>query len=439
MSKRIFLCLCLVALLSSGAFAKQFQSANFTIQSELDSRFIDIVKTTAEAFYNNIKRNFPLIGWEQPLTIYYSKTESETNELLAGHGYSGEVSTSYYISTSPGVYVHQLDDEGEFAGWDSLFYGITSHFIRFNFRMPPEWFSCGLSGFLAKHSEIVNGELVMSGSKPGYNFALRDQIEEKRVNIRVLYQMSSENFKRALKDQTYHAHLAREVFHWLHEKNKLNLYLRNVKNYGYELSVLENIVSGGYGAINRELMDFLNKMCFAEASLSEALATDELVKKKEKFLEALKLKPDYHKARLGLVKCLYKSEDYQKCEENLQQIIDARQSAEHIQAAVLMGNLYYRRKDYSEALKYYNKAWEDSANYPYRYRIAYRIGNCHYYLKQHGVAKQWYQQFLTSKWNPNDMKLFVDYAEKYTNYEGPSSSESLKKETIPKTTTLNTR
>ncbi|MHC4759073.1 MAG: hypothetical protein ACYTE8_10480, partial [Planctomycetota bacterium] len=54
--------------------------------------------------------------------------------------------------------------------------------------------------------------------------------------------------------------------------------------------------------------------------------------------------------------------------------------------------------------------------YDYRYRIAYRLANSYNHMKNTSSARQWYETFLASKWNPDDMKLCADYAQKYVDY-----------------------
>jgi tetratricopeptide (TPR) repeat protein len=147
--------------------------------------------------------------------------------------------------------------------------------------------------------------------------------------------------------------------------------------------------------------------------LKDGWQTEDQAQKIQAFLKALELKPDYHTARLELAECYCRSKDYEKCRENLKQILDDPESIEYRQAAGLMANTYYNEKDYPKALEYYNKAWEYSDCYEYKYRLAYQIGNCFYYLKDPEGAKQWYKKFLDCNWEPEKMKTSVDYARKY--------------------------
>ncbi len=413
MNKSILLYLCLVVFLPCSASAKEYHSAHFIIQSNLDSRLVEFVQQNAEAYYNNIRISYSFEDWQSPLTIYYSRTEADTHKLLAARGYTDNAVRSCYVHDSPAVYAYQSNNKGESDDCETLFYGITRHLIRWNLKNAPEWFSDGLSSFLSQQARIVKNKLIITGPRPGDNFALRDKLERgSRPRIKLLFNTTTEQFH----SMPYGRHFARELFYWLHKTKKLSLYIQNVKRNGYEIFVLENTVSKDLGGINLELLDFLNKTCFAEAYLSQAASAENTAQKKEGFLKALELKPDYQRARVGLAKCLLENKEYQECKKNLRKLLNLPESPQYLQAAVLMGNVYYSEKDYNKALEYYNKAWEYSKNYAYRYRTAYRIANCYHRLKNTTYAKQWYQKFLSLRWNSDDMKLCADYARKYVSF-----------------------
>jgi tetratricopeptide (TPR) repeat protein len=374
---------------------------------------VDNVQKRAEAFYTNLSNDFSLRGWLGQLTIYYSKNEAQTDQLLSKYGFVYLKGNSYYITGSPSIYLHLIDENGQSSDPGLLFNGITRHFITQNFKNAPEWFNEGLSSFLSDQSDLVNGKLIISGVVPDNNLALKEKIDRgSRPNVKQLFSMTQEQ----LHGLEYGCHFARQFFYWLYDTNQLAAYLSNVKKEGFELSVLEKSTSKNFGKINLELLDFMNKSCYAEAHFSEALVTNDPNKKQETLIKTLELKQDYHKARLELIKYFYKVNDIQKCKGHLEQILNAAVSPEHMSAAVLMGNLYYMEKDYSKAIEHYNKAWNYSTNYEGRYRIAYRIANSYNHLKNTTSAKQWYQTFLTNKWNPDDMKKPTEYAQKYVDY-----------------------
>ncbi|MFA5253002.1 MAG: tetratricopeptide repeat protein, partial [Phycisphaerae bacterium] len=208
-------------------------------------------------------------------------------------------------------------------------------------------------------------------------------------------------------------HFARAFFYWLNETGKLEQYLKAVQEKGYELPVLEEAVDASYGKINMELKKFIETNCYAGAYLRDGQQTSDQAQKIQAFSNALELKPDYHAAKMELAECYYRSKDYEKCRENLQQILDDPESMEYQQAAGLMASIYYNEKDYQKSLEYYNEAWEYSDYYEYKHRTAYHIGNCYYHLKDQKNARKWYEKFLKCNWEKEDMKTSADYARKY--------------------------
>jgi tetratricopeptide (TPR) repeat protein len=421
MSKNAFLCFCGISLFAASALAKDYLSKNFVIHSDLDPRYVQLAQANAEAYYKNLEEHYFQTSWAgQPLVIYYSETQSETQQLLKSRGETDEAVYSYYVPSVPAVYAHRLTDDGQPCGWNGLFCGIAHHFIQINFQDPPAWFGEGLACFMGERAQIVKDKIILGGPNTCREQISSDKIEEGegiRANIKRLFTSSTEQFR----NWDIGPHFAETFFYWLHENGQLEQYLKNVekKEYengekkGYELSVLEETVSKPYGRINVELSRFMEETCRAEAYLQTGCRDSNEAQKKESFLKALKIKPDYRPAQLELAKCYYHDKNYQKSRDYLKQILSDLESIEYRQAAGLMGNTYYNEKNYSQALDYYMKAWEYSKYYEYKYLVAYQIANCHYYLKDSRKAKKWYREFLGCVWQPDKMKACTDYAQKY--------------------------
>lgn len=420
MKKQVFLCFCCVLLVCTSAFAEDRKSKHFIIKSDLDPRYVQFVQANAEAYYENLKERYFQTGREKALIIYYSETESETRLLSGEHGYQDEAKNGCYVAGVPAVYVHRLSNEGQVIGWGALFGEITHHFIQLNFQDAPEWFNEGFACFFGEQGHIVNGKLIIGGLNSEHLEILKDRMDEGRKwNIRALFSARAEQFYNSNEGRAF----TRAFFNWLYETGQLERYLRNVQDKGYELSVLEETVSKAFGRINVELSRFIEKHCYAGAYLEDGRQAGDDARKKESFLKALELKPDYREAQMELAKCCYRSKDYEKCREYLAQILDEPrlnilgldepESVEYRRAAGLMGDACYKEKNYSEALGYYNKAWEYSDYYEYKYRLPYRIANCYHYLEDPKSARQWYKEFLDCKWEPESMKAQADYARKY--------------------------
>lgn len=413
MKKQVFLCLCCVLLVYMVAFAEEHKSKHFIIKSDLDTRYVQFVQANAEAYYENLAGRYFQVGWQAPLTIYYSGTQSETQRLLDEQGCQTKVDHGCCVAGMPAVYTHQFMDNGERNGWGPLFGEITHHFIQLNLRDAPQWLTEGLSCFFGEQGHIVKGKLIMGELNSERAQILKERLDEgRRWNITRLFSARAEQFFNSDEGRAF----TQVFFDWLYETGQLEQYLRSVREKGYELSVLEGAVSRTYGKINVELSRFLKENCDGWAYLGEGRRAGDEALKKEAFLKALELKPDCSGAQMELAKCCCRSKDYEKCGEYLKEILDEPEGIEYQRAAGLMGDACYKEKNYSEALGYYNKAWEYSDYYEYKYRVAYRIGNCYHYLEDPESAKQWYEKFLDCNWEPEStegMKKQVEHARKY--------------------------
>ncbi|MBN1393250.1 MAG: tetratricopeptide repeat protein [Sedimentisphaerales bacterium] len=410
MKKKIFLCFCFAFLLLADAFAESSEGRYFSIQSDLDPCYVQLIQANAEAFYWNMQGRYFRTGWEKPLKIYYCRTQSDTQQLLDKNGHKIKVDYGFYDSREPAVYTHRLMNDGVVSGWGTLFHEIAHHFIQLNYKGCPEWFNEGLASFLGEQTRIVKGKLTIGRPNPWREQILRNEIElGHRPNIKRLFSSSAEQFN----GWDLGRHFARAFFYWLYETGQLEQYLKNVQGKDYDISVLEETVSDSYGKINIKLLKFIKKGCYAGAYLQDGRQAKDEAGKIEAFLKALELKPDYQAAKLELAKCYYQNKDYESCRENLKKILDDPESVEYPQAAEQMADAYYDQKDYAKALEYYNKSWEYSDYYEYKHRTAYRIGNCYYHLKDPENTKKWYAKFLDCNWERNGMKASVDYARKY--------------------------
>jgi len=418
MIKRTILFFLLVLLYPASTYAKRYLGARFVFESNVDSRVVENMRKKADLFYDALITNYSLSGWLSPLTVYYSKNESQTNQLLSKYGFIYLKGNSYYKTGSASVYIHQADKNKEPCGPGMLYYGITRHFIAENFKNAPEWFKEGLSRLFEEQAGIIDGTLIISDPEPGTNFALKEKLDKgSRPNVKILFTWTTPD---KIQGYDYGYHLAQTFFYWLHTRNQLGAYLKNVqKNIsksGYDIAILESTLSMDFGKINIELLDFLNKVCYAEAYLTQAVDTNDPTQKKEALVKALEHKQDYNKARLELVKYFHDVSEMQHCKDHLKKMLSSPVSPEHISAAVLLGNVFYIEKDYVKACEYYTKAWNYATNYDYRYRIAYRLANSYNHLKKSDSASKWYKTFLADKWNADDMKLCSDYAQRYIDY-----------------------
>jgi tetratricopeptide (TPR) repeat protein len=424
MNKQVFLCLCCTILALTTVSAKEYHTDHFTINSDLNPLYVEFIQANAEAYYANMQKQYFEIAWRKPLTIYYSRTQADTQKLLEERGHYANVDRGYYEPNVPAVYTYQLMNNGELNGWDSLFHEITCHFIHQNFQEPPEWFNEGLRCFLRDQTRIVSGKLIVTQPNPEVGQILKSRIDErKRFNIKRLFSSS--------KEQLYGwpggCQFAQVFFYWLNETGQLRQYLQDAQQKGYEVEVLEETLATSFGKINMELADFIEAGCDAAAHLQNARQAEDHAQRQQAFLKVLEIESDYGAARLELAKCYNLAKDYENCRKHLKQIFNDPQSAEFLQAATLMARTYYDQQDYANALEYYNKAWEYSGCYEYKYKLAYRIGNCYYRLENPECATKWYKEFLDCNWEPDKNKAIIDYAKKYVDSADAAQADRPKK------------
>ncbi len=413
MNKQVFLCVGCTLLTLTAVSAKEYHTDHFTINSDLNPLYVQFIQANAEAYYANMQQQYFDNIWRKPLTIYYSKTQADTQNLLEEHGHGDNVDCGRYEPNVPAVYTHQFMNNGELNGWDALFHEITCHFIHQNFQNPPEWFKEGLTSFLGDQTRIVKGKLIVAEPNPKVGQILKSRIDEgRRFNIKALFSTSKEKLYRL----PGRCQFAQVFFYWLNETEQLRLYLANARQKGYEFSVLEETVASSLTKINKELADFIEANCQAVAHLQDARQAEDNAQKEQAFLKALQIKPDHHAARLELAKCYNRARDYENCRKHLKQILNDPQNTEFLRAATLMANTYYKQKDYTNALEYYNKAWEYAACYEYKYIVAYRIGYCYEHMENTPCATQAYKNYLDYNWEPDKNKKATDHARQYLEY-----------------------
>jgi len=420
MNKQAFLCLCCILPALTAVSAKEYHTDHFTVNSDLVPAYIQFVQANAEAYYANVQQRYFPTGWRKPLKIYYSKTQADTRNLLREHAHNDNVDCARYEPNVPAVYTHQFMNNGELNGWNTLFHQITCHFIHQNFQNPPEWFNEGLTSFLRDHARIVRRKLVLAEPNPNMIQILKSEIDGGRTfAIKHLFSTT----KKQLHGLPGRCQFAQVFFYWLNETEQLKQYLANAQQRGYEVSVLQETLSKSLTKINNELADFIEANYQAAVHLQDGRQAQDHPQKQQAFLDALQLKPDCHAVCLELAKCYNHTGDYENCRKHLKQILNDPESTEFLRAATLMANTYYNQKDYTNALEYYNKAWEYSDCYEYKYKVAYRIGNCYEHLENPQCAAQAYKDYFNYNWEPDENKKAADHARQYLEYTDTIQTE----------------
>jgi len=420
MRKHRFLCFGFSLLFFTSVFGETYKSRHVIIESDLDPLYVQYIQANAGAFYATMKNQYFRKGGKTPLTIYYSKTQSDTFKLLRQKGHKNRAHKSYYVSKEAAIYTHRFTKQGGTVRIGTLFHEITHHFVRANFKDPPTWFNEGLACFFGDETRIVKGKLMVGEPSPRRQRELKERIEKgARLNLKRLFGMT----QKELYNWPVGYELSWVLLYWLYENGKFGEYLQNVQKNGFEIWVLEQTLNKPVNEINRELLAYIKKDCYAGAYLRDGQRTRNNAQKKEAFLKALELKPDYKKAQFELALCYYRDKDYEKCKEYLRKILRSPETIECRSAAEQMGRCYYREKDYAQALEYFQKALEYSDYYEYKFGLYYWIANCHHYLKDHSTAKEFYKVFLNNNWEPEKHEKRVTYAKEYQTWNEGNNGE----------------
>ena len=411
MKKFIVLFLCFIFLPISFVSAENYEGSNFTLTTDLDSHYAKLIVEKIEAFYTAVGTDFSLSPC-QPLHIYYSKTQADTQKLLDDYGHKVKVDRAYFSQDASSIYAHQYMDNGQPCDIDAVFPEIAQSIVACHFKNCPPWFCQGLASFLGEKRAVIRKQLTAVEPNPWRDQLLRDKIETAaRPSVKRLFLTSStERFS----SWDIGPHFARALFCWLDETGNLKKYLESVYSQGYELSVLEKTLGKPTEKINLELMKFIKKFCYAGAFLQDGLDANSPAQKEHYFMKALELKPNYSTASFELGKLFYSAGNYEKSRQYLSQVLSNPECASYRDAEELTADICYNEKNYISALAHYLAAWEYSEYYDYKYRTAYKIANCYYKLNDPNNAHQWYTKFLYYNWQPEKTKSQVEYAQKYT-------------------------
>lgn len=394
----------------SFAYSETYESEHFVIHSVVDYRFVEFIQNNIEPFYDEMVSGYFGSGWEKPLNIYYSKTQSDTQELFDKLGYKDKAHYGVYIPSMNAIFTHRNMDSGNFSGLGTLYHEIIHCFVGVNFDRAPTWFNEGLATLLGEQVRYVNGRLTIGCANPWREQILREMIEKgEKIDVKKLASMSTATFYGRYDNY----HLTRALFYWVYEGGYLQEYLQNVQKEGYGIAVLEKTVGKTCESINLEVLEFIKSNCYPAAYYQDGIETRSLREKKAFFEKSLEIKPNYCPSKLELARCYFDENDYENCEAMLDSILVDPGLKEYSSATRLLGRIYYKQKKFADALELYEKAWESCSYYEYRYEDALYVANCYHLLGDRAKAKQWYTKFVDDNWEPDRMAGQVKFARNY--------------------------
>lgn len=414
--KKIFLYIMIAFLFLNcpRVYSETYESPHYIIHSDLDSRYIKNLQANIEVFYENMLSDYFSKGWDTPLDIYYSTSQSDTQKLMARFGYKDKVHYGVYIPSSNAIYTHHEMDAGGFSGIGTVFHEIVHCFVNSNYVRPPAWYNEGLATLLGEQARCVNGRMALGYPNPWREQILRNMIEDgKKINVKELVSISARQFYK--KRESYHPN--RALFYFIHETGNLRKYMRKVTKEGYGLDVMENALGKSRDQINSELLVFIKSNCYPAAYYQDGITARNMEDKKKFFHKSLQMKPDYYPVQFELAICYYTENNYEKCNAALTSILDDPDCKEFARANNLLSDIYYMQKEYSKAIKYSQIAWDCSGYDEYRFRIAYKIGCCYNNLGNRAKAKHWFKKYLDENWEPEKYAGQVNSAKYYQTLE----------------------
>ncbi|MBN1795089.1 MAG: hypothetical protein JW804_00290 [Sedimentisphaerales bacterium] len=411
----------------------QKKTAGIIVESSLPPRYksglADSATAAAQAYFTHLNDEyFKLKPAElaEPLKVYLSLTLADARGLIGNHGYLAEAGDAFYVPSINAAYAYLKENADDRISWDGLFMPVAEYYVHKRFASAPMWFKYGLTTSLSKNVQINDSELVLSGLCPKESLILLGEVEkETRLTVKKLFVTRDEVFGRNeetpgdINDISERGSwkigkpFSRLLFCWLYKTGNLKQYIINVYKKGCKLEVLEDTVSTTQGKINMDLTKFIKDDCAAMANLAKAEQADGLEQKEALLAETIDLIPDHWQARIALARLYYKSGRKSQCRQILEPLLIRDDKLFYFTAAKLTAACLYDNGDYTDALEYYQKLWERSKFYPYKYQIAYKIANCNNYLDKPKEAAKWYAEFLDLNWFTEGDTKTTEYAGKY--------------------------
>ncbi len=410
MKTKILLTLCFLGLLNQSLLARRF---HYTIKSELPHGYLQLAEKAIADYHELVTKLHFSSNSLKAFTIIYSKTQQQTEQLLKIHGLDEDLSDGYYLPDESAIYVHQIKNNGDYAGFRPLIYQTICHRIHNDYTGAPGWFKKELAYLIGMNGHLIRGKMIYEPLKYDDIAVLREKIElGRRINIRNIFYY---------KDNKYYSTpeglaLTRTLFHWLQRTDELEHYLANVREKGYTLQVLEESLDKPFSKINIELMEYIDSDRFdAQKELTRIRNEESEESKKEQLVKLVIQYPDFFEAKLALGKFFYELRHYQSSRKYLDPIVREKDRPIHLKSLKMMANSYYMEQNYKDAAMYYEQALEYAPYDPFRYRLMYQIAYCYCMLEENYKAKEWFNTFLKEKWNENDYNQQAQYAIEYRN------------------------
>jgi len=388
------------------------ETPHFKIRTETSSPLVGIIEANAEAYYNNMTpRFFPRGFGTQPLSIYFFERKQAWKRFFRKHKVPHHVledASTSYLREVPAVYVHLYGTHHRGEVWENLFRGITKHFIEANHGPSPNtpgWFHDGLAAFLGNASHIAKGGLTVGRSDPVLAMQLKGGIQKDglKIDVQSLLSLSEKTYS----DWEYRHAVARVFFYWMHHRGKLDAVLKRVRQDGYRLKVLEEVLKMPAEEINQHLLAFIKEKSYPIADLANWIELRDSPAPMEPFriLESERLDPDGEWAALTVAQYGKFRNNISKTKQFLQPIFNNPESPYWMDAAVTVA---LRTKNPEKAVEFYLKAVEHGKYDVFTYKYYYFLAVHYAQLGQFAETKKWAQRYVDENWEPQRKRFRMD-------------------------------
>ncbi len=384
-------------------FGQIHSSANFIVQSQDEDTLVQQFTLQAQTHYDHLCKSFFSVGFSQPQSI----------QLMTG------------VTTDATTTIDRPDNQWQLSidtnspcRWNDLYKLIASKLIQINNPSAPEWFKLSLANFLSHNVRMTESQIIFSAIPLKYDYSLANKITSDTVgNIKKLLSVSSKD-RLPVDCEDF---LACHIFHWLFSSNNLAAYLTNTRTTGYSIKILKDSSSTTLGQMKSELETAIAQKQQLSQAYNQAIIAETIDQQIQQLCHLVMVNQNCHYGVLQLAKRYNNSGQYQLCRSLLEKLSQDTDCVYASYAFALIGETYYNELQYQQALVNCQKAWKLSALDDNRFRLAYRIGHCYFYLGNKSFASYWYNQFLETE--PDNfggqMSDCIDFAKDFVSLHIP--------------------
>jgi hypothetical protein len=170
MKKHILICVALIIILPAFAlgYGTEKTISRLDIRNNFDPNYMQFIESNGNAFFNNVYNRYFDKPGKTRIILYYSKTETQSRQLIVKNGHKDEAGDGFYVSSVPAIYAHYLSSNGKPLGWEQMYREIIRHLTRLNYPKIPQWFKKELAEYLSGQTSLVKDKIVLGQISPEF-------------------------------------------------------------------------------------------------------------------------------------------------------------------------------------------------------------------------------------------------------------------------------